>query len=544
MTVASTTRKAGPYTGNGVATSFAFAFKVFTTADISVVKANSVGTESTLVIDSDYSVTLNADQTANPGGSITYPLSGSPLAAAERLAILGGVAYNQTTSLPNGGAYNASIVERALDRLTILIQQILEIANRGVRLAATAASNVSGTLPTPIGDNLIGWNSDATALIDIPVSSLATTIQANTWAIDRFNGTGAQTVFVLTSAPGNVKAIIASVGGAVQVPDTNFSLVGSTVTFLTGAPPAGTNNVVFQYGQTVQTLGTADLGNTTGTLPVASGGTGATTVAAARAALGDRVLAAGNVTLYVATTGSDSNNGLTVGTPFLTIQKAYDTFYKTYDMAGFTPTIQLADGTYTAGLSAVQPVLGVPSLGVIINGNSGTPANVIVNTTSANAITAAQQAVITTQNMELRTTTSGSCVQASFGGVVFIGAGMRFGTCAANHIFTTLGGVVRAVSNYSIVGSASAGSHLFADQISQISYVSITVTVTGTPAFSTFALNNSMGLIYARSVTFSGAATGTRYSAAGNSVIDTAGGGASYFPGNVAGSTATGGQYI
>lgn len=266
MTVASTTRKAGPYTGNGVATSFAFAFKVFSTADIAVIKANSVGTESTLVLDSDYSVTLNADQTANPGGSILYPISGSPMASPEKLAILGSVAYNQTTSLPNGGAYNASIVERALDRLTILIQQILEIANRGVRLAATAASNVSGSLPTPLANNLIGWNSDATALIDIPVASLATSVQANTWTVDKFNGTGAQTVFALTSAPGNVKALFASVGGVVQTPGVNFSLVGSTVTFLTGAPPAGTNNVVFQYGQAVQTIGTADLANTTGTL--------------------------------------------------------------------------------------------------------------------------------------------------------------------------------------------------------------------------------------------------------------------------------------
>jgi hypothetical protein len=44
-------------------------------------------------------------------------------------------------------------------------------------------------------------------------------------------------------------------------------------------------------------------------------------------------------------------------------------------------------------------------------------------------------------------------------------------------------------------------------------------------------------------VTYSGAATGSRYGAALNGVIQTNGGGATYFPGNSAGSTSVGGQY-
>jgi hypothetical protein len=45
-------------------------------------------------------------------------------------------------------------------------------------------------------------------------------------------------------------------------------------------------------------------------------------------------------------------------------------------------------------------------------------------------------------------------------------------------------------------------------------------------------------------VTFSGAGTGKRYSVNENSVIETGGSGASYFPGDVAGSAANGGQYL
>jgi hypothetical protein len=47
-------------------------------------------------------------------------------------------------------------------------------------------------------------------------------------------------------------------------------------------------------------------------------------------------------------------------------------------------------------------------------------------------------------------------------------------------------------------------------------------------------------------MTFSGAATGARYYAAGHSVIDTGGGGASYLPGDAAGSVdaTTHGVYV
>ncbi|MDR1125864.1 MAG: hypothetical protein LBM64_07380, partial [Deltaproteobacteria bacterium] len=41
----------------------------------------------------------------------------------------------------------------------------------------------------------------------------------------------------------------------------------------------------------------------------------------------------------------------------------------------------------------------------------------------------------------------------------------------------------------------------------------------------------------------SGNVTGKRYSVSGNSICTTAGGGATFFPGTIAGTTDTGGQY-
>lgn len=251
MTVTATTRKAGPYPGNGLATSFPFAFKVFAKTDISVVFANSLGVESTLVLDSDYSVTLNANQDTTPGGSITYPISGSPMLSTQALAIVGGLAYNQTSALPSGGAYNATIVERALDRVTILVQQILEIANRGVQLAFTTASNVSSRLPAPRAFSVLGWAADGLSMTNYDPGTLGVSVSYANWRTKTFNGTGALTTFVLDTDAGVASNCDVVVGGVPQTPDVNFSYTPGTktITFLTGAPPSGTNNVVVRYGQ-------------------------------------------------------------------------------------------------------------------------------------------------------------------------------------------------------------------------------------------------------------------------------------------------------
>jgi hypothetical protein len=67
----------------------------------------------------------------------------------------------------------------------------------------------------------------------------------------------------------------------------------------------------------------------------------------------------------------------------------------------------------------------------------------------------------------------------------------------------------------------------------------------GTPAFSVaFAAAMVGASLFAQGATFSGAATGQRYNVQSNAVILTNGAGANYFPGNAAGATATGGQYL
>ena len=69
MTVASTLRRAGPYTGNGATTEFAFSFKIFEDSELIVARSSDNG-EETLVLNTDYTVSLNANQDISPGGKV------------------------------------------------------------------------------------------------------------------------------------------------------------------------------------------------------------------------------------------------------------------------------------------------------------------------------------------------------------------------------------------------------------------------------------------------------------------------------------------
>lgn len=257
----------------------------------------------------------------------------------------------------------------------------------------------------------------------------------------------------------------------------------------------------------------------------------------ARDVLGAREPLAANRTYYVRTDGSDSNDGLadSAGGAFLTIQKAITTVYG-LDIAAFNVEIEVRDGTYTGAIALVGPWLGTGA--VSINGQSAS--GTIISVTSANCFSASDSARLIVNDVELRTTTSGKCLFVDTSSVIIF-SGIRFGACASHHIEASNSGVISASGNYSIVGSAV--SHLHAPFGGFINISGVTVTLSGTPAFSGFFAGVSgPSNITAVSTTFSGSATGVRYIIYKSGHIETGGGNpASYFPGNAAGALGSGG---
>lgn len=246
-----------------------------------------------------------------------------------------------------------------------------------------------------------------------------------------------------------------------------------------------------------------------------------------------------NRTYYVRTDGSNSYTGLvdSAGGAFLTIQKALDVC-ATIDFNGFTVTVQVGDGTYT-GAIIVPVTVGQAGVGnFILQGNSGTPANVLISVTSADAINCPNGSRITIKDFEIRTTTSGFAINC---GGTLAWNNIRFGACAWSQILAQGGGFAYNTGNYAITGGAQR--HWHASHGGNVQVSNATVTISGTPAFSDEFALATQGIIRAFTNTYSGSATGKRYEADMNGSIQTFGAGATALPGNVAGTVARGGQY-
>ncbi len=143
MTISSTNRKAGPYAGNGISTVFPFAFKVFTADDLLITRTNALGVATTLTKDVDFIPTLNADQDASPGGSIALTAA---LAVGYTLDITSDISPTQLLDLTNQGGFYPQVITKALDKITILIQQLITngITSGSIGGIVTSARNLVG----------------------------------------------------------------------------------------------------------------------------------------------------------------------------------------------------------------------------------------------------------------------------------------------------------------------------------------------------------------------------------------------------------------
>lgn len=250
--------------------------------------------------------------------------------------------------------------------------------------------------------------------------------------------------------------------------------------------------------------------------------------------------------LYVSPTGNDANDGLTVGTPMLTMLAAYNKACTRYSLNSYYVTIHLADGNYPATMFE-GPTLGPwdpTGTPVRIVGNSTNPQNVNVTSTSGgSALGTLSGAYILFDGMTVSSVggVNGAGIGASLGGISAF-RNIHFGNCAVAQLYSGLGGQISAFGNYSIVGGAQA--HALSDY-GAILLEGYAATLTGTPNFSGgFASAEHGGLVAALSMTFTGAATGPRFYVTTNAVVDTASGNANYFPGNAVGVQNTGGQYV
>jgi len=107
--------------GNGVKTDFDFVFKVFLATEVKVYVETAVGSglyaQKTYTI--DYTVTFN---TANETGTVIFAVAP---ATGRKVYITRAISATQGSTLPLEGKMPSKVVEDALDKLTLLVQDAI-----------------------------------------------------------------------------------------------------------------------------------------------------------------------------------------------------------------------------------------------------------------------------------------------------------------------------------------------------------------------------------------------------------------------------------
>ena len=250
--------------------------------------------------------------------------------------------------------------------------------------------------------------------------------------------------------------------------------------------------------------------------------------------------------LYVATNGSDSNNGLSLSTPFATFQHAALIAGTNYNSQGNQITVNVAAGNYPVGAAITGPLPGNGVLAFV--GTSGATATAINLTAPGACFSGSTGARILISGFSLTSSVGsalnqGNCLVSSTGSsvefdhIIFGAAQTAHVQSIGGQLFTT-GAQSGAGQPYTISGSAQF--HWITGFSGLIDTFGSTVTLTGTPNFSSqFALVSS-GQVLCNSCVFSGAATGQKYLAEFGGIINTGGAGINFLPGNSAGTSATG----
>jgi hypothetical protein len=259
-------------------------------------------------------------------------------------------------------------------------------------------------------------------------------------------------------------------------------------------------------------------------------------------------------------TGNDNYDGtvaaFTSGAhgPFRTLQRASFEVIK-YNLNGYTITVYVADGSY----NSVDLYMVNGSGSIIWQGNESAPANCLI-TGGGNTCIRAANAGSQYRIQGFKCTTTGAPQPGSLMcGIYAAGStlairNMDFGACDGGHMACGYQSALYLDGTFNLSGGCAGanifrGVHLYASTSSQIQIANGSVPPTiNIPAGINF--NDcflkldvmSMARVWYTAMNGFGNVSGKKYTVSTNS-ISNAGGGPNYYPGNIAGTVDTQGQY-
>jgi len=200
MTI-STTESRISYNGNGVTTVFSFPYRFLANGDLVVVEVSSTGVETVKTLTTHYTLTGAGD---DAGGSVTMLVAP---ASGVRLVIYRSTAITQETDYISGDPFPAETHERALDRLTMIAQEISPAAARAIKVPVGDPTSLSTILPAAVDrlDRFIAFDATTGA---VELSTVTQTQVASAVAAAYAAGSTADAVTYLPEGTGAVSRTV------------------------------------------------------------------------------------------------------------------------------------------------------------------------------------------------------------------------------------------------------------------------------------------------------------------------------------------------
>ncbi|WP_289140823.1 hypothetical protein [uncultured Pseudomonas sp.] len=316
---------------NGVTTNFPFYFKFLANEDLVVTYVDPQGVSSTLTLGTHYTVNgAGNDQ----GGSI---ITISALAGPGQLIASREMDAFQLTSLRNQGKFLAETHEDVFDKLTMLIQQgFAKIGRALLRPFGKNYYDAEGRQIKNLGDPSLAQDAATKSFVQQEIADLL--------QIGSGSANNAANVLYVPNGPGQIPRPVQvrlrdsfSVRDYIESPiDGTTSNQAGIVSAVAAALAAGAD-LYWPAGTYVSTE------SIPGFHDVKHIGRGVIKRGAYTFKITNRAQAN---SIYVATTGSDTNDGISPSEPMLTPQAAADNLAKWGDFLEGAWTIQLAAGTY------------------------------------------------------------------------------------------------------------------------------------------------------------------------------------------------------
>jgi hypothetical protein len=308
MTINATPRKAGPYIGNGSVHTYGFSFKVLDPTHLTVVEATAAGVEVALILASDYTVLLNEDQEATPGGAVTRVVETVPTALPlnYRWTILSATPYSQAMDLPSGGPFSAVVVENGLDNLEIQVQQVVETLERAVLVPPTSGTDPQALIADLVASSAGAAGSAAAAAASETAAAASETAAAG--SATAASGSATAAAGSATAASGSATAASGSAtaaSGSASAAATSATNAGNSASAAaTSATNAGNSATAASGSASAAATSATNAGNSA---TAASSSASAASTSATNASNSASAAAVGNGGRYSATVGGTAN---------------------------------------------------------------------------------------------------------------------------------------------------------------------------------------------------------------------------------------------